>query len=66
MGGVPSSTPLNPPGQESSRFHIDNVTGAITLLRAVESSRNTPTISLSVMVGLGGHRGAWGSQGDGG
>ncbi|XP_064905475.1 cadherin-related family member 5-like isoform X2 [Columba livia] len=36
-------------GRESSRFHIDNVTGAITLLRAVESSRNTPAISLSVM-----------------
>ncbi|KAM6301733.1 cadherin-related family member 5-like [Podargus strigoides] len=36
-------------GQESSRFHIDNVTGAITLLRAVESSRSTPAISLSVM-----------------
>ncbi|KAM7056825.1 cadherin-related family member 5-like [Acridotheres tristis] len=36
-------------GQESSRFHIDNVTGAITLLRAVESSRQTPEICLSVM-----------------
>ncbi|KAM9029121.1 uncharacterized protein PRD47_016572 isoform 3-T3 [Ara ararauna] len=36
-------------GQESSRFHIDNMTGAITLLRAVESSRRTPAISLSVM-----------------
>ncbi|XP_074725702.1 cadherin-related family member 5-like [Strix uralensis] len=35
--------------QESSRFHIDNTTGAITLLRAVESSRSTPAISLSVM-----------------
>ncbi|KAM9580219.1 cadherin-related family member 5-like isoform 3-T3 [Guaruba guarouba] len=36
-------------GQESSRFHIDNMTGAITLLRAVESSRRTPAISLSIM-----------------
>ncbi|XP_068025687.1 cadherin-related family member 5-like isoform X5 [Melanerpes formicivorus] len=36
-------------GQESSRFHIDNMTGAITLVRAVESSRRTPAISLSVM-----------------
>ncbi|XP_068787221.1 cadherin-related family member 5-like [Struthio camelus] len=36
-------------GQESGRFHIDNATGAITLLRAVESSRQTPAISLSVM-----------------
>ncbi|XP_030330187.1 cadherin-related family member 5-like [Strigops habroptila] len=36
-------------GQESGRFHIDNMTGAITLLRAVESSRRTPAISLSVM-----------------
>ncbi|CAN0020107.1 unnamed protein product [Bubo scandiacus] len=35
--------------QESGRFHIDNTTGAITLLRAVESSRSTPAISLSVM-----------------
>ncbi|XP_069657554.1 cadherin-related family member 5-like isoform X5 [Haliaeetus albicilla] len=36
-------------GRESGRFHIDNMTGAITLLRAVESSRSTPAISLSVM-----------------
>ncbi|XP_064309048.1 cadherin-related family member 5-like [Phalacrocorax carbo] len=36
-------------GQESGRFHMDNATGAITLLRAVESSRTTPAISLSVM-----------------
>ncbi|XP_062469646.1 cadherin-related family member 5-like isoform X4 [Pezoporus occidentalis] len=36
-------------GQESSRFHIDNMTGAITLLRAVESSRRIPAISLSIM-----------------
>ncbi|XP_040398883.1 cadherin-related family member 5-like, partial [Cygnus olor] len=36
-------------GEESARFHIDNATGAITLLRAVESSRRTPAISLSVM-----------------
>ncbi|XP_074996707.1 cadherin-related family member 5-like [Calonectris borealis] len=36
-------------GRESGRFHIDNTTGAITLLRAVESSRSTPAISLSVM-----------------
>uniref|UniRef100_A0A8C4XNK2 Cadherin domain-containing protein n=1 Tax=Falco tinnunculus TaxID=100819 RepID=A0A8C4XNK2_FALTI len=36
-------------GQESGRFHIDNMTGAITLLQAVESSRSTPAISLSIM-----------------
>ncbi|RMB90162.1 hypothetical protein DUI87_33431 [Hirundo rustica rustica] len=46
-GGIPISVP--PPGHESSRFHIDNATGAITLLRAVESSRQTPEICLSVM-----------------
>ncbi|KAM6210958.1 cadherin-related family member 5-like [Sarcoramphus papa] len=54
-GGCPSAGefPTMPHGrgvgQESSRFHIDNMTGAITLLRAVESSRSTPAISLSVM-----------------
>ncbi|XP_075285685.1 protocadherin-15-like [Opisthocomus hoazin] len=36
-------------GEESGRFHIDNATGAITLLRAVESSRRTPAIRLSVV-----------------
>ncbi|KAM6424710.1 cadherin-related family member 5-like [Rhynochetos jubatus] len=50
-------------GQESGRFHIDNVTGAITLLRPVESSRSTPAISLGVVVGA---RGGGGPGGDGG
>ncbi|XP_074981118.1 cadherin-related family member 5-like [Caretta caretta] len=36
-------------GTDHGRFHIDNVTGAITMLRPAESQSHTPTFSLSVM-----------------
>ncbi|KAM9171641.1 cadherin-related family member 5-like isoform 2-T2 [Pangshura tecta] len=36
-------------GTDHGRFHIDNVTGAITMLRPVESRSHTPAFSLSVM-----------------
>ncbi|XP_039353988.1 cadherin-related family member 5-like [Mauremys reevesii] len=36
-------------GTDHGRFHIDNVTGAITMLRPAESRSHTPTFSLSVM-----------------
>lgn len=61
LSPCPPPPPHSPPGRESGRFHIDNMTGAITLLRAVESSRSTPAISLSVMVG---GWGGWGGAGE--
>ncbi|XP_075781097.1 protocadherin-15-like [Pelodiscus sinensis] len=36
-------------GTDHGRFHIDNVTGAITMLRPAESRTHTPVFSLSVM-----------------
>ncbi|CAM5083897.1 unnamed protein product [Natator depressus] len=36
-------------GTDHGRFHIDNVTGAITMLRPAESRSHTPAFSLSVM-----------------